>query len=65
MTVAEAEIYVKDKKYLKAIDVYKSAMKVYDDGSLSGKIEDVEKHIGIIWRVKLHHMRKKRTGLMQ
>lgn len=43
MTVAEAEIYVKDKKYLKAIDVYKSAMKVYDDGSLSGKIEDVEK----------------------
>lgn len=40
-------------------------MKVYDDGSLSGKIEDVEKHIGIIWRVKLHHMRKKRTGLMQ
>lgn len=42
LTIDEAEIYVKDEKYLKAINVYKKAMKIYDDGTLSGKVSEVE-----------------------
>lgn len=42
LTLDEAEIYIKDDKYLKAINVYREAIKVYDDGTLSGKISEVE-----------------------
>lgn len=40
----KADIYIKDKKYLKAIDLYKAAKKVYDDGSIDKKIADLEKN---------------------
>lgn len=42
LTIDEAEIYVKDEKYLKAINMYKKAMKIYDDETLSGKVSEVE-----------------------
>ena len=38
----QAQIYIDDEKYLKAIEVYESAQKVYDDGSIDGKIADIE-----------------------
>ncbi len=38
----QAQIYIDDEKYLKAIEVYESAQKVYDDGSIDGKIADIK-----------------------
>lgn len=42
VTDEQAQIYIDDGKYLKAIEVYESAQKVYDDGSIDGKIADIE-----------------------
>ncbi len=39
---AQAQIYLDDEKYQKAIAIYEDAQKVYDDGNTDGKISDIE-----------------------
>lgn len=38
----KAEIYLQDEKYIDAVNIYKAAQKVYDDGSLDDKILEAE-----------------------
>lgn len=42
LTIDEAESYVKDEEYLKAINLYKNAIKTYDDGTMNEKIIELE-----------------------